>query len=448
MSKRADEGRHPAPLKLKYWTLNTPCREAGGWTALPFGKTGEQSGDCESTLSVGRSLPLHAAAPELIEIIRNRIRQQGPVSFAWFMEQALYHAQFGYYASGRAEIGRLGDYFTNISVGPLFGRLLAAQFFEIWSKLGKTNNFVIVEQGAHHGEFAADVLASIRGSFPDFFSTLHYCVVEPFVVLRDRQAQRLAEFGDKIEWCHSVEALQPFVGIHFSNELLDALPVHLIVATRDGWEEKFVSVEGDRFVFVEQTIVDPALKTQVKKVEAASRRLWAETRQDAASTLPALEVNLSALDWIDNLSTKLTEGFALTIDYGFPRAEFYAADRTSGTLQIRSQHRSLDSPFAAIGRSDITAHVEWTSVAERAEACGLRLVGFTDQHHFLTGIISELADFFEKADPKAKRALQTLLHPEMLGRRFQVLALARNVDATIDLSGFKFARDARTALGL
>jgi SAM-dependent MidA family methyltransferase len=264
------------------------------------------------------------------------------------------------------------------------------------------------------------------------------------VVLRDRQAQRLAEFGDKIEWRDSVESLQPFVGIHFSNELLDALPVHLIVsqcgrdlvaATDCCWMEKLVAVDGDKFAFIDQPIVDPKLQAHAQRLPA----------------LPpgyAAEVNLAALDWIDNLCTKLIEGFALIIDYGFPRAEFYAADRTSGTLQIRSHHRSLDSPFAAIGRSDITAHVEWTSVAERAEACGLRLVGFTDQHHFLTGIISELADFFEKADPKTKRALQTLLHPEMLGRKFQVLALAKNVDATIDLSGFKFARDARTALGL
>jgi SAM-dependent MidA family methyltransferase len=397
------------------------------------------------------------ASTEIAQFIREHIRANGPVPFPWFMEQALYHPKFGYYASGRAEIGRQGDYFTNVSVGPLFGRLLATQFFEIWRKLGKTDNFAIVEQGAHHAEFAADALGSIRASFPDFFSTLHYCIIEPFAVLRDRQAQRLAEFGDKIEWRDSVESLEPFVGIHFSNELLDALPVHLIVsqcgrdlsvATKSEWLEKRVALDDDRFVFVEQPIVDPALKAQVKKVEAASCRLRAETRQDAASTLPAFEINLAALNWIDNLSTKLMEGFVLTIDYGFPRAEFYAADRTSGTLQIRSQHRSLDSPFAAIGHSDITAHVEWTSIAERAEACGLRLAGFTDQHHFLTGLISEVADFFEKADAKTKRALQTLLHPEMLGRKFQVLALARNVDAMIDLSGFKFARDARAALGL
>jgi SAM-dependent MidA family methyltransferase len=404
--------------------------------------------------AVGRSLLLQTGDRALNDLIREHIRANGPVTFAWFMEQALYHPRFGYYASGRCRIGRRGDYFTNVSVGPLFGRLLAAQFVEIWSKLGKPDDFTIVEQGAHHGEFAADLLESIRDNSPDFFSPLQYRVVEPFGILRDRQAQRLAEFGDKIKWCDSVDALELFVGVHFSNELLDAMPVHLIVSTPDGWQEKFVSVEDDRFVFVEQPIVDPALKTQVKKVEAASRRLWEETRQDAAYTLPGqpagyvTEVNLATLSWIDALSAKLARGYLLAFDYGYSREEFYAADRTGGTLQIRAQHHLLNSPFDAIGDSDISAHVEWTSVAERAETSGLRVAGFTDQYHFLTGLISESPELSENMDPKRKRALQTLIHPEMLGRRFQVLALAQNVDSTIALSGFKFARDARAALGL
>jgi SAM-dependent MidA family methyltransferase len=144
----------------------------------------------------------------------------------------------------------------------------------------------------------------------------------------------------------------------------------------------------------------------------------------------------------------LARGYLLAFDYGYSREEFYAADRRGGTLQIRAQHHLLNSPFDAIGNSDITAHVEWTSVAERAETSGLRVAGFTDQHHFLTGLISESLELSENVDPKRKRALQTLIHPEMLGRRCQVLALAKNVDSAIALSGFKFARDARAALGL
>src|SRR5205807_6982926 len=108
----------------------------------------------------------------LTDFIRGAIRQQGPVRFDWFMDQALYHPEFGYYASGRCAIGRRGDYFTNVSVGPLFGRLLAAQFFEIWQKLERVDHFTIVEQGAHHGEFAADVLRFIRDQAPELFSAL------------------------------------------------------------------------------------------------------------------------------------------------------------------------------------------------------------------------------------------------------------------------------------
>src|ERR1700704_6008660 len=115
---------------------------------------------------------MHPGNPKLVAFIRETIRQRDPVSFAWFMEQALYHPEFGYYSSGRCAIGRRGDYFTNVSVGPLFGRLLAAQFVEMWESLGRPGDFVVVEQGAHQGDFARDVLAAVRERNPDFFSAL------------------------------------------------------------------------------------------------------------------------------------------------------------------------------------------------------------------------------------------------------------------------------------
>src|SRR5256886_8272882 len=163
----------------------------------------------------------------LVEMIREQIRSRGPQSFAWFMEQALYHPEHGYYSSDQAEIGRRGDYFTNVSVGPLFGELLAAQFAEIWERLGRTENFLIVEQGAHHGQFACDVLESTRRRVPDFFSALRYQIVEPFPALQDRQLETLRQFRDRVLWQKSLNELEPFVGIHFSNELLDAMPVNL-----------------------------------------------------------------------------------------------------------------------------------------------------------------------------------------------------------------------------
>src|SRR5436309_2630279 len=384
--------------------------------------------------------------PTLIDLIRAEIRKRGPQSFAWFTEQALYHPEHGYYSSGRCALGRHGDYFTNVSVGPLFGQLLAAQFAEMWERLGKIENFVIVEQGAHHGDFARDVLESVRKRWPDFFAALQYRVIEPFPILQNRQSLTLAEFAAKIEWRASIDVLEPFTGVHFSNELLDSLPVHLIVwaetkPSLSEWREKFVALNGDAFAFVEQPIGDRKIREQLQKLLAQPAGFQTE-------------INLAAHDWIENLSRKLERGYVLTIDYGHPREEFYAPHRSAGTLQVRAQHRLLPSPFDEIGCADITAHVEWTSIAQRAEACGLQIAGFTDQHHFITGILSELSrdELQQNVDGKAKRALQTLLHPEMLGRSFQVLALEKDAPAAVGVAapfaGFKFAREPRSALGL
>ena len=177
----------------------------------------------------------------LSDFIRQTIRRTSPVTFDWFMEQALYHPAFGYYSSGKCTIGRRGDYFTNVSVGPLFGRLLAAQFAETWEIMGRPGDFTIVEQGAHHGEFAADVLEEARERTPDFFSSLRYCVVEPFRILEARQRERLRGFPEKMTWRKSVDDLEPFTGVHFSNELLDSMPVRLISrACNEDWQERLV----------------------------------------------------------------------------------------------------------------------------------------------------------------------------------------------------------------
>ena len=373
--------------------------------------------------------------PALVELIRCEISNHGPVSFAWFMEQVLYHPEHGYYSSDRATIGRRGDYFTNVSVGPVFGELLAAQFAEIWERIGKIDNFLIVEQGAHHGEFARDVLESLQRRFPELFSVLRYQIVEPFSALQDRQAQTLQQFRDRVDWQGSLEEIEPFFGVHFSNELLDSMPVHLLVSTGAGWQEKCVSLDGDEFAFVRQPIAEPKLK---------------ELAANAPRLPPGheIEVSLAALDWTEKVAGKLQRGFVLVVDYGFSRDDFYDPQLKTGTLQARAGHRRLASPFDNVGNADITVHVNWTNLAEHAGQCGLQVVAFTDQHHFLTGIISKSPALLEKADAKRKRELQALLHPEMLGRTFQVLALTKDVDPAVALAGFKFARNLRAALGL
>jgi SAM-dependent MidA family methyltransferase len=225
-----------------------------------------------------------------------------------------------------------------------------------------------------------------------------------------------------VEWRDS---LQPFLGVHFSNELLDAMPVRLI----SGNVEKLVDLKDDKFVFVERPISQQAT-------------FQPPAQRDA--------FNQAALDWIDDVAAKLQRGYVVAIDYGRLEDEF------QGDIQVRAQHRNLDSPFEQIGQADITMLVDWSTIIERAQANGLRVAGFTDQHHFLTGIISTWPDLLQArsgnsiasrrrvelaaADRKTKRALQTLLHPEMLGRAFQVIALEKNLDREAPrLAGFKFA---------
>jgi SAM-dependent MidA family methyltransferase len=353
------------------------------------------------------------------EIIRAEIRTSGPISFARFMEQALYHPDHGYYATGRAAIGRRGDYFTNVSVGPLFGTLLAAQFIEIWEQLERPSDFVMLEQGAHDGQFAHDVLTAVRDRAPKIFQTLRYQLVEPFPILRERQSKTLRDFRDKVRWQKDVDALDRFVGVHFSNELLDAVPIDL--------RNKSVGLDGDKFVFVEA----------------------------ADEGRPS---NQSQLRWLDQVAVKLQRGFIVVIDYGFTQSNFH------DVVQTRSQHRLLDSPFEQIGEADISVHINWTDIAETGEANGLRAAGFTDQYHFFTGIISAWPDLLsapisnltalsnqvldDPRDRKGKRELLTLLHPEMLGRAFQILALSKGVELDQPLAGFRFAREPRSALEL
>jgi len=381
---------------------------------------------------------MESAKPALVEFVRDTIGRQGPVTFAWFMEQALYHPEHGYYSSGRCAIGRRGDYFTNVSVGPLFGRLLAAQFAEMWESLGRPDDFVTVEQGAHHGDFARDVLEAVRKHVPDFFAALRYRIIEPFPILRERQEQALQDFERKIAWETSPTELEPFCGVHFSNELLDAMPVHLIRHTDDSeWQELHVQEADGAFALVAKPIANEKLRQHLAKIPQPMVAPY-ET-----------EINLAALDWIEQVSQKLTRGYVLAVDYGYSREKFYTPDRAAGTLQCYAEHRAAASPLEQIGQFDISAHVDWTSIVERAEECDFTLAGFTDQHHFITGVISRLwpGGNSGETDPRTRRALQTLLHPELLGTAFQFLALAKNSGAQ-PLSGFKFMREPRAALGL
>jgi SAM-dependent MidA family methyltransferase len=225
------------------------------------------------------------------------------------------------------------------------------------------------------------------------------------------------------------------------------MPVHLItnldsnvqsVGTAGNWLERCIVESNDAFDFACGPIKELELERHLARIP--------HPRHSPYET----EVNLAALRWIENLASKLVRGYVLTVDYGYSRNDFYAPDRSAGTIRFRARHGIIPSPFTGIGETDITAHVDWTSLAERAEAKGLSLAAFTDQHHFITGIVASLMrdEFDSRSDLGKSRALKTLLHPEFLGTSFQVLALSKDLPSGSSLNGFRFGRDPRVILGL
>ena len=392
------------------------CVQGGRWDC------GLRIADCGLKTSRVRISTVTSDSPLAAEL-RARIAGGGAIPFREFMAAALYHPQHGYYASGRAAIGRKGDFFTNVSVGPLFGRLLARQFAEIWQRLGEPGEFTIVEQGAHGGDFAGDVLAGLREFAPACFAAAAYQIVEPGTLLRETQAAKLAAFGGKVRWS---PVLEPFSGVHFSNELIDALPVHAVTWTGEEWRERHVGLHDDRFVFTGGPLSSEALRSHLAQLPPVPPGY--ET-----------EVNLAALDWIADIATKLERGCVLAIDYGFPRAEYYRADRTGGTLTGYAHHRRETDLLARPGEIDLTAHVDFTSLAERGERCGLRPAGFTDQHHFMVGLGRLHFPDGTAPDAQEMRAFKTLMHPTLMGLSFKVLCLEKGLAGSAPLAGFHFA---------
>ncbi len=368
-------------------------------------------------------LPMSAT---LTELIRSEIATGGPMPFRRFMELALYHPELGYYASGNARIGRGGDFFTNVSVGPLFGRLLARQIAGMWRVLGEPGDFTIVEQGAHGGDLAADVLGGLRTMFSDCHKAMRYKIVEPFPKLEARQRERLAACGETAEWVRGLDELRVEAGVHLSNELPDAFPVHLVKWTGREWRERIVVERDGRFVFVDGPAPSGALG-------AACARIPGPLPEGYTT-----EVNLAAAEWIGELAAVMRRGFVLAVDYGFPRLEYYAPERTEGTLSAYANHRRERDPLVRPGEIDLTAHVEFDSLIEAASVSGLRLEGFTDQHHFMVGV--GVAHFADGANASERRAFQTLMHPQFMGTSFKVAAFSKGIGPTVSLEGFRFAR--------
>ncbi len=366
----------------------------------------------------------------LDDLIRSRILLSGPMPFASFMGMALYHPQHGYYAKGTGRTGRGGDFFTSVSVGPVFGELMGGQFCEVWEQLKKPDAFTVLERGASDGAFARDVLTWARRERTDFFRALVYRLDEPLPALERAQREMLAALEDKLQWGVG----EPVIGVFFANELLDAVPFRRIRWSGSGWRELLVTVEdAGNFTWVEGELRDYAC---LKRLAMLGTHFPAGYTTEIA---PAVGTEV----WTAGDSLK--QGVLFFCDYGHTAPHYYNTSRHTGTLRCYRGHRAHEDPFDAIGETDITAHVDWSLAAQAAARCGCEVLAFLDQTRFLTGAAEPALRGMEGKNPDAAaakwlRQFQTLTHPSQLGRSFQVLMLGKNLPGGFSLTGLKHAR--------
>jgi SAM-dependent MidA family methyltransferase len=359
---------------------------------------------------------------ELAEKIRSEIEAKGIISFARFMEMALYAPGLGYYERAPQRLGRGGDFYTSVSVGPLFGELMAFQFAE-WLEAGPRGKCQLVEAGAHGAQLAHDILAHLRQSRPQFLERVEYYIVEPSAARQQWQRETLAAFADQVRWVDSLAALPAVHGVFFSNELLDAFPVHRVGwdASAQRWFEWGVSWKTERFFWARME------EAEAKAVRNETLQIPRELR----ALLPdhfTTEICPAAARWWKAAADKLERGRLLTIDYGLAAEEFYAPQRAAGTLRAYARHRICEDPLANPGEQDLTSSVNFTVLQMMGELAGLTTAPLTAQHRFLTDIFARTlpaGNRFPEWTPARTRQFQTLTHPEHLGRPFRVLVQSR-----------------------
>jgi SAM-dependent MidA family methyltransferase len=312
----------------------------------------------------------------LIGVIREEITAdpRGRISFDRFMELALYHPNYGYYSSGNVEIGKEGDFFTSSSLGADFGELLAEQFIEM-AEILAVQPFTLVEVGAGSGILARDILDYLRRRYGDFYENLNYIIVEQSAGLIDRQKETLGEYRDKVSW-REWEEIDPIVGCVFSNELIDAFPVHQVIVQDRELREIYVTI-GEPFAEVVDELSTEEIRAYFDTV-GVNVSSYAEGYRT--------EVNLHALRWLEKVSAKIDRGYVVTVDYGYPAQRYYNPQRYRGTLQCYFEHKRHDNPYINLGRQDITAHVDFTALEKWGEKVGLSEIGFTRQGMFLMAL--------------------------------------------------------------
>lgn len=353
-----------------------------------------------------------ASAALCIRIVERIADAGGWIPFAEFMDLALHLPGLGYYAGGSRKFGEEGDFVTAPELTPLFGQALATQVAQVMAMSADE----VLEVGAGSGRLAADLLRALDDAG---VAPARYGILELSGELRARQQETVARevphLAGRVQWLDALP--ECFSGCVVANELLDSMPTHVIAWRPEGVMERGVVVADGRFAWDERPA--PAA------LAAAAAEL------PVAAPLVS-EINLASRAWTAEWGWRLERGALLLIDYGLPRREFYHPQRNGGTVRCHYRHRSHDEPFWYPGLSDITAHVEFTAIAEAGFAAGLSVLGYTNQATFLMncGIAETLARRQASGGEGAYRAMgaaQVLLAPNEMGELFKVIALGRGI---------------------
>lgn len=363
-----------------------------------------------------------AHSDKVTQSIRQLIAHEGGlISFAQFMEYALYAPGLGYYSAGSHKLGKGGDFITAPEISPLFAECVAKQCEQI---LGELKAGDILELGAGSGIFAKDLLLALEKAqcLPE-----HYFILEVSAELRERQMDFLKasipHLFSRVAWLNTLPSA--LTGIIFANEVMDAIPVNCFEMTSSGLQERCVSWENDQFEWQLAPATSPELAEQLDTLQQ-------EFTFDIGYQS---EVNNTLPGWIFSLGDCLQKGAILLFDYGYGRAEYYHPDRRCGTLMCFYQHHQHDNPFTLPGLQDITAHVDFTSVIESAATAGLTLAGYTTQASFLLACglleLSNQTSLTEIEYYQQNQAIKKLTLPSQMGELIKVMGLTKGVDSSL-----------------
>jgi SAM-dependent MidA family methyltransferase len=370
----------------------------------------------------------------LVARIHEEIARDGPITFARFMDLALYDPDGGYYRAEDARPGREGDFLTAPEAHPIFGAALARAVADAWVRLGRPERFVLREYGAGTGTLALAVLEGLAREQPDLAARLQYDPIEVEPRRIEAIATRLETAGHAGVLAGRDHDGTPVVGFVLANEVLDALPVHRVVVRDGALREVLVGSRDGAFVDIEAEPTTPDL----------AQRLADESVQLAEGQ--RAEICLALGPWLTDAAAGLERGVLLIIDYGYPAAELYdPTRRRDGTLRTYLRHRVHDDPYVHVGRQDLTAHVDVSAVERAAVAAGLGHLGTTTQAEFLVGLGTEDLLRAIQADPATtledylavRSALMRLLDPGAMGR-FRVMAFGRDWPAGPPLAGLGY----------